>query len=120
MPYAKRNEQGLIAVLYAQMNDGATEWVDAGDPEVQEFLGINSLSSEGDEIIDHLSTSDIRMVRVLEDLLEVLIVNKVILFTDLPTAAQMKLLERKTARSKLGFNGDDLLSSTDNDETLLI
>jgi len=120
MPYAKRNEQGLITALYAQETLDVTEWVDADEPEVQAFLGVNNSLVEGDEVIEHLSASDIRMVRVLEDLLEVLIANKVILFTDLPTAAQMKLLERKTARSKLGFNGDDLLSSSDNDEALLI
>lgn len=115
MPYAKRNEQGQIMALFAEQNDDAKEWLAADAWQVKAFLGINAIEPEGDEIIEHLSASDIRMVRVLEDLLEVLIANKVILFTDLPTAAQVKLLERRSARSKLTVNGDNGLIANDND-----
>lgn len=48
-----------------------------------------------------LSETDIGMVRVLEDLIDVLIRKGVLQFTELPAAAQAKLLERRTAREGL-------------------
>jgi len=51
--------------------------------------------------IDALSRSDTSLVRVLEDLIDVLINRGVIQFTDLPEAAQAKLLERREARATL-------------------
>ncbi len=48
-----------------------------------------------------LSQSDTSLVRVLEDLIDVLINRGVIQFTDLPEAAQTKLLERRETRASL-------------------
>lgn len=48
-----------------------------------------------------LSQSDTGLARVLEDLVEVLITRGTIQFTDLPEAAQAKLLERRQTRANL-------------------
>ena len=48
-----------------------------------------------------LSQTDTSLVRVLEDLIDVLINRGVIQFTDLPEAAQAKLLERRETRASL-------------------
>jgi len=48
-----------------------------------------------------LSQTDIGLARVLEDLIDVLITRGVIQFTDLPEAAQAKLLERRQTRATL-------------------
>lgn len=48
-----------------------------------------------------LSDTDLGLVRVLEDLIDVLISKGVLQFTELPAAAQAKLLERRTARAGL-------------------
>jgi hypothetical protein len=48
-----------------------------------------------------LSQSDAAIARVLEDLIDVLISRGVIQFTDLPAAAQTKLLSRREARARL-------------------
>lgn len=48
-----------------------------------------------------LAESDITLVRVLEDLIDVLITRGLIQFTDLPPAAQTKLLERRQSRATL-------------------
>ncbi len=119
MPYAKRNASGQIIALFAAASDDAQEFVDVNQPEVRAFVGLSKSTPISPEIIEHLSSSDMHMVRVLEDLLEVLIANKVILFTDLPTAAQVKLLERRSARSKLMANNDDGLIANDNDAILI-
>ena len=48
-----------------------------------------------------LSESDVGLARVLEDVIDVLITRGVIQFTDLPEAAQAKLLERRETRANL-------------------
>lgn len=48
-----------------------------------------------------LSGSDVGLARVLEDVIDVLITRGVIQFTDLPEAAQSKLLERRETRANL-------------------
>lgn len=53
-------------------------------------------------VVSVLSQSDTAIARVLEDLVDVLITRGVIQFTDLPQAAQEKLLSRRQTRAKLG------------------
>ena len=67
-----------------QDNDGSTPM--QGSPDAQEFL----------------ASSDLDLVRVLEDLVDLLVDKGVIRFTDLPGSAQAKLMNRKSARSNLG------------------
>lgn len=50
---------------------------------------------------DLLNQTDVGLVRVLEDLIDALITRGVIQFTDLPQAAQAKLLERRQSRANL-------------------
>lgn len=120
MPYAKRDEHGNILALFSEAREGAEEWVDANQLEVRQFIGIESALPIGDHLLESLSSSDMQMVRVLEDLLEVLIANKVILFTDLPMPAQVKLLERRSARRRLNINDDQSLVSGSEDESILL
>ncbi|MBV5298876.1 MAG: hypothetical protein JZU64_12285 [Rhodoferax sp.] len=48
-----------------------------------------------------LSQTDVGLARVLEDLIDVLITRGILQFTDLPQAAQAKLLERRQSRASL-------------------
>lgn len=64
-----------------------------------------------------LSQTDASLARVLEDLIDVLINRGVIQFTDLPDAAQIKLLDRRQTRAELA-NRLDLLPD-DNDTGFL-
>ncbi|AUC41696.1 Tryptophan synthase beta chain like [Dickeya solani RNS 08.23.3.1.A] len=52
--------------------------------------------------IERLRSSDLEMVRVLEDLIQVLITKGQINITDFPAAAQLKLIHRAQAREALG------------------
>ena len=65
--------------------------------------------------VNALSQSDTSLVRVLEDLIDVLITRGVIQFTDLPEAAQAKLLERRETRASLS-NRLQLLPTDPNDD----
>lgn len=48
-----------------------------------------------------LSQTDLALARVLEDLIDTLIAKGLIQFTDLPAAAQSKLLNRRETRAAL-------------------
>lgn len=71
-------------------------------------------SGASDASKNALSQSDSEMARVLEDLVDVLITRGVIQFTDLPEAAQAKLLERRQNRVSL-YQRLNLLPDGDND-----
>lgn len=53
------------------------------------------------EKVAALGQTDASLVRVLEDLIDVLITRGVIQFTDLPEPAQARLLERRATRASL-------------------
>jgi hypothetical protein len=95
MPYVKRDEQGRICMVNLEPGEGLLE-VSADSTEMNEFM-----QSMG---IEHsrLQQSDMRLVRVLEDLIDLLIDRDVIRFTDLPLPAQEKLMERRSIRQSLG------------------
>jgi hypothetical protein len=94
MPYIKRDEQGRICMVNLEAKEGLQE-VPANSPEIIEFM--KSMGMEQ----SNLEQSDIRLVRVLEELIDLLITRNVIHFTDLPQAAQEKLMERRSLRQSL-------------------
>lgn len=104
MPYVKRDEQGRIIAVDIRQTAGLTE-VPPGSPELIEFL--RRLDPEQHS----LEQSDMRLVRVLEDLIDLLIERDLIRFTDLPLPAQEKLLERRSMRQSL--RALDLLGRSD-------
>jgi len=95
MPYVKRDEQGQIITLNLEPGEGFTE-LPASSPELLEFMNKMGLEQST------LQQSDMRLVRVLEDLIDLLIDRDVIRFTDLPLPAQEKLMERRSIRQSLG------------------
>ena len=92
MPYVIRDAAGQIVSAHLKNSDQAQEHVPAGDPALAGLLG---QSTQGD---DSLRSSDLDLVRVIEDLIEMLAAKGVILFTDLPPSAQAKILLRKRLR----------------------
>lgn len=107
MPYVTRDEQGRIATLSLSKIEGSVEVAD-GSPELVDFMDQAGMGQ------GTLLQSDMRLVRVLEDLIDLLIDRDVIRFTDLPLPAQEKLMARRTMRQSLGAL--DLLDAAD--ETL--
>lgn len=71
-------------------------------------------ADETSSSVDALSQSDAAIARVLEDLIDVLINRGVIQFTDLPEAAQNKLMTRRQTRAKLS-NSLQLLPEGDDE-----
>ncbi len=83
----------------------ASESYECLPPEIQEFFGQASPDPA-------FGAADAGFVRVLEDLIDTLISKGVIRHTDLPAAAQKKLLLRKGLRSRIS-GALDLLGSDD-------
>ena len=96
----RRNADGRIVALTRQLftvqeeQAGGWEVVQTDEAEVKAFL--QDVSTQANP----LSQTDIELSRVLEDLIDVLINRGLIQFTDLPEAAQTKLLERRQTRAQ--------------------
>ena len=89
-----RNPDGSIQSVSKAVEDGG-EVVPANHPEVLAFFESAVAQSPNFE------AADADFVRVLEDLIDTLILKNVIYHTDLPPAAQKKLLARKGLRTRL-------------------
>lgn len=98
MVYVDRDDNGqIIGVFNAPQTDNS-QYISPQEPELIEFLG---QSKRHEDVQTILTASDMAMVRVIEDLVNTLIDKGVILFTDLPEAAQTKLVQRKKIRHHL-------------------
>lgn len=95
--YVKRDPSGAIVTIGREPEPGMSEAVAVDDPVVQRFLD-PSRGEEPAAVAEALQRSDAELVRVVEDLTNLLIEKGVIKFTELPTAAQRKLLDRRQLR----------------------
>lgn len=111
MPYLIRDENGAIVGVSAVPLDGDAEMVAPDSPEFLQFLTQACGAEEpGDD--GTFTASDLAFIRVLEDLVEVLIRKGVIALSDLPEAAQDKMMSRRALRGWLAgmvgmVDGDD-------------
>jgi hypothetical protein len=110
MPYVKRNQQGKVVQLMDEPIDEGSEWLELNDLEVVEFL---RLPANEMELKKSLAISDSEMVRVVEDLIDILMEKQVFVFTELPEAVQAKLNARKKLRHDVNALSN-LISDDDN------
>lgn len=96
MAYVKRDADGSITAVSHEPTTDCSEPVDGGAPEVRRYL-----ASLGEGGVSRIGATDHDLVRVLEDVVDLLIDKGVILFTELPASAQQKILERRRLRSEL-------------------
>ena len=112
MFYVQRDAQGLLVRVEAAAYAEATETLPADHHEIQDWYANEAVETS----LKQLKQSDLEMIRVLDDLIQVLTQKGVIRVTDLPPAAQAKLMDRTQAREALG----GLSQLIDDDETGLI
>ena len=97
MPYIGRNQLGEIVATSETKTQVCSEFIETDTPEFFSYLlkvgGVN---------LETLK-SDLDLVRVIEDLVDVLVAKSVISINDLPPAVQRKLLSRKSIRSQGGL-----------------
>lgn len=96
MPYVKRDPSGCIISASPSSTDSSDEEIAADSPELQTFLAQMTENS------NPLETSDLKFIRAIEDLIDVLISKNLICITDLPAAVQSKLMERRSIRKSMG------------------
>ena len=95
MPYAKVDTDGKIVALSLEECAGY-QWIEPNDPMLLIFE--TRLLAESGSDMAQMRSSDFDLIRVLEDLINLLIEKNTIHFTDLPEAAQAKLRNRKSLR----------------------
>ncbi len=110
MLFIERNEDGAIAAIHNENPAGKFTRASLSEPEVLQFLQQTDPHSELMNGV--LEQSDTDLVRVTEDLIQLLVDRNIINFTDLPAAAQKKIRHRQILRSRLSednFMVDDIL-----------
>lgn len=110
MPYARRNSEGQITALFQSSEPDAQEFLPQHSAEIAEFLGLPA-----DAML--FNGLDEELIRVFEDLIDVLIAKNILCLTDLPLPAQNKLLSRKSLRQQLAH--PHVASFLDSDNGLL-
>lgn len=116
MLYAKFDEQGKIIDVAPYQDDEFTQLVAPNDPHVANILAAKLDQSSSQEL---LTSSDQDMMRILEDLIDLLTEKRLIQFTELPMAAQKKLLSRKFVRGIHSGNNDSLIGEIRDDDALI-
>ncbi len=104
--YIKRSENGVIRAVSQSSTADINEFIADDSNELQDY--VQSLKPA--QVIS-LEQSDQAMARVLEDVVNLLVDQGTIRFTDLPQAAQAKLLSRRELRGQR--QGMDLLDDGD-------
>jgi hypothetical protein len=107
MFYVQRDAEGQLMRVEAEAYAESTETLPADHPDLQAWFANEVMATSLKQLkqikqLKQLKQSDLEMIRVLDDLIEVLISKGVILVTDLPAPAQAKLMDRTQAREALG------------------
>ena len=102
MPYVRRGPDGRIDSLHRSGEPGM-EFLPDGHPDVAAFVG-----APGEFV-----QLDAEFVRVIEDVIDTLIIKNILNTTDLPAEAQAKLFARKTFRERMAKNSLRLFSDSE-------
>ena len=96
------------------MSEGASkEFLPVEHPEVLQFLCTpEGQTSAGTSDMEML-LSDLKLIRVIEDVIDLLIAKRVIIFSELPVPVQQKILLKRGKREKLFGGGADILGSAE-------
>ncbi len=115
MLYVSRNSKGQITGVFPKPYAKAQEALPEDHPDIVHFFsreqvsaqdtsnkGTTAESSKQASHHEELAASDREMIRVLEDVIEILVKKNIITFTELPQQAQQKIINRKQIRKQLG------------------
>ncbi|MDP3705866.1 MAG: hypothetical protein Q8R24_08145 [Legionellaceae bacterium] len=92
MVYIKRDSNNQIIAIFDKDTDEHLEKLPSTDKEVHVFLAKCHVNHEAAFL-----KTDLELIRVIEDLVQILIAKNVIAITDFPIAA----IEKLTARNKI-------------------
>jgi hypothetical protein len=109
MLYVERDGDGKIIALHSNHHPNTGEQKSIMDEEILDFLH-TTVNADSRKLL--LSLSDMGIIRLLEDLIDLLIQKNIIFFTELPEQAQERITERKRLREKMASQDlmvDDIL-----------
>lgn len=117
MPFISRDKNNKISGIYNQKRDDATEEISPTNIELLNFLfnektQAHTKHPELSAELMELRLSDLGLIRVLEDLINVLLEKDVIQLTDLPEAAINRLRSRQAIRKRI-----DMISNVLDDDS---
>ena len=120
MPYVVRDKNGCVVSIVAQPN-GSGAAAEPAENEVRAHFDRERTDKErtARELQEVLVASDLGFVRVLEDLISALLDKGVIMLTDLPEAAQEKILQRQDIRANIANLSALIDDVTEEDELML-
>jgi hypothetical protein len=95
MLYVERAKDGKITALHSSPRQNANEQKTVMDEEILNFLH-TTVSADSRKLL--LALSDMGIIRLLEDLIDLLVQKNIIIFTELPEQAQERITERKRLR----------------------
>ena len=98
MPYIERSADGKIIGLRTVAGPNLTETKSLTDDEILDFLQDNLGNKSLKSLLAH---SDAGLIRLVEDLIDLLTKKNIILFTELPEKAQEKIIERAQIREEI-------------------
>lgn len=98
MLYVERNQMGKIIAVRRDADMSGMECKESVDDEILEFLGSKETNASIERI---LATMDVGVIRILEDLIDLLVKKNIIMSTELPEDAQIKLRERQQMRQRI-------------------
>ena len=101
MPYVQRDASGKVSAIFQKPQADAKELLANDHPDIQRFFGGILPQIGQNNSASQLTESDIGLIRVIEDLIDILIDRNILMFTDLPVEAREKILFRKSTRGKL-------------------
>src|SRR5688572_32252386 len=90
MPFVKRDATGRIVALFRERSEEAPEYLAVNSAEIADFSDPEGGRGERSNMLQ----SDLEMIRVYEDLIDILISKRIVVLTDFPTKAQ----DRKSTR----------------------
>jgi hypothetical protein len=107
MPYVQRDARGRITSIHRHAVPGA-EHLPSGHPELKQVLGALAAAAPAPvpppPAERSFASLDADLIRVLEDLVDVLVARNILRITDLPAEAQHKLFARKHFRDRFQHN----------------
>jgi hypothetical protein len=101
MPYVQRDASGRVSALFQKPQENAAELLPDNHPDIINFFNGILPQTEQNNSPSQLTATDLSLIRVIEDLIDILIERNILIFTDLPVEAREKILFRKSTREKL-------------------
>ncbi len=99
MPFVKRDAAGRVTSLHREQDSQDLQYLPLDHPDVVGFL--EPVGERRSQNRGELLKSDLEMIRVYEDLTDILIGKRLVALTDFPQAAQEKLMRRRRLRTSL-------------------